>query len=59
MKNLTKQQRDLLRATLRELGRQGGKASARKLTARERTERARRAGRAGGRGRPKAKGGKR
>jgi len=39
---------------VRELGRKGGKASAKKLTAAQRRERARRAGLAGGRGRPRA-----
>jgi general stress protein YciG len=35
---------DLLRLAMSELGRLGGKASGKKLTARERTERARKAG---------------
>jgi hypothetical protein len=35
---------DLLRLAMSELGRLGGKASAKKLTAQERTERARKAG---------------
>jgi hypothetical protein len=35
---------DLLRLAMSELGRLGGKASAKKLTARERTKRARKAG---------------
>ncbi len=43
----------LLQEVLSEIGRKGGKASAKKLTAAQRTERARRAGLAGGRGRGK------
>lgn len=37
------------------LGRRGGKARAKKMTAEERSESARKAGLAGGRGRPKKK----
>ena len=48
----------VLRNALRELGRMGGKASARSLTAEQRAARARKAGKAGGRGRAK-KGGRR
>lgn len=44
------------REVLRELARLGGKASAKKLTKAQRTERARKAGLAGGRGRPAKKG---
>jgi hypothetical protein len=40
-----------LRKLMQELGRRGGKASARKLTPEQRRERARQAGLAGGRGR--------
>jgi hypothetical protein len=52
------QQGDPTEYVARKLGRMGGKASAKALTAAERTERARKAGLAGGRGRTK-KGGKR
>lgn len=55
---LTKKQREVLGSVLRELGRMGGKASAAKLTAKQRSEKARKAGLAGGRGRAK-KGGRR
>jgi hypothetical protein len=55
---ITKKQRAVLKDVMRELGRLGGKASAAKLTAKERREKARRAGKAGGRGRAK-KGGNR
>jgi general stress protein YciG len=44
--------------TVTEMARKGGKAAAAKLTAKQRTERARKAGLAGGRGRAK-KGGTR
>lgn len=39
-------EKEILREALRKLGRKGGKASAKSLTARERTERARKAGKA-------------
>jgi general stress protein YciG len=55
---LTMDKKKLLQEALREIGRKGGKASAKKLTAAERRDRARRAGLAGGRGRGK-KGGTR
>ena len=58
MKRITKKQREALGEVLRELGRLGGKASAAKLTAKQRSEKARKAGLAGGRSRSK-KGGKR
>jgi general stress protein YciG len=38
--------KDILREALREVGRLGGKASAKNLTAKQRTERARKAGKA-------------
>jgi hypothetical protein len=43
---MNKEQREALRAALREIGRLGGQASARSLTAKERIERARKAGKA-------------
>jgi hypothetical protein len=46
MKRITKKQREVLGDVMRELGRLGGKASAKKLTAAERTEKARKAGKA-------------
>jgi hypothetical protein len=48
----------LLRKVMSEMGRRGGKARAKSLTAAQRHEQARKAGRAGGRGRTK-KGGAR
>jgi general stress protein YciG len=54
---ITKKQRAVLKDVMRELGRMGGKASAKALTPAERKEKARQAGLAGGRGRAK-KGGR-
>lgn len=41
-----KRKQDWLRMAMSEMGRRGGKASAKKMTAKERTERARKAGKA-------------
>ena len=46
MKHVTKKQREALASVLRELGRVGGKASAKALTPAQRTARARKAGKA-------------
>jgi hypothetical protein len=46
MKRMTKKQREALGSVLRELGRLGGKASAKKLTPAQRTAKARKAGKA-------------
>jgi general stress protein YciG len=48
---MTLNKKDILREALSEIGRKGGKASAKSLTAEQRTARARKAGKAGGRGR--------
>lgn len=55
---ITARQRSVLRNVMRELGRRGGKASAKALTAEQRRAKARRAGKLGGRPRTK-KGGRR
>jgi general stress protein YciG len=46
-------EKKVLQKVMRELGRRGGKASAAKLTAKQRSEKARKAGKQGGRGRTK------
>lgn len=51
--------KDVLREALREIGRKGGQATAKRLTAAQRTERARKAGRARQTKARKAKGGQR
>jgi hypothetical protein len=43
---MNKEQKEALRTALREIGRLGGKASARSRTAKQRVERARKAGKA-------------
>jgi hypothetical protein len=48
-------EQEVIRKAMSLLGKRGGPARAKKLTARQRSEIARKAGRAGGRGRPKAR----
>jgi general stress protein YciG len=50
---ISAREKKVLQKVMRELGRRGGKASAAKLTAKQRSEKARKAGEQGGRGRTK------